>query len=232
MSHDTSSIGSSDARERMVRLQIAGRGIRDAAVLQAMRTVPRDAFVDPGMQARAYDDSPLPIGENQTISQPYIVALMLEAARIGRIDRVLEVGAGSGYAAAVMSRIATRVHAIERHASLAAQARQRFDQLGYDNIVLRVGDGCQGWTDAAPFDAIVVAAGAPQPPPPLRKQLAIGGRLIIPVGGDRDRGFGQQLRRIIRTGEDSFEQDDLGEVMFVPLIGAQGSGEDGGPFAV
>ncbi|MGQ4583002.1 protein-L-isoaspartate(D-aspartate) O-methyltransferase [Lysobacter sp. F60174L2] len=214
----------SRARERMVASHIAGRGIRDAAVLEAMRTVPREAFVEPGMEEFAYEDSPLPIGEKQTISQPYIVALMVEAAGIGRDDRVLEVGAGSGYAAAVMSRIAARVHTIERHASLAEQAQARFDKLGYDNIELRVGDGTRGWAEAAPFDAIVVAAGAPEPPPALREQLAIGGRLVIPVGGGI---FGQRLRRITRTGEDGFEQDDLGGVTFVPLIGEQGWAEDG-----
>lgn len=212
------------ARARMVDVHIAGRGIRDAAVLEAMRTVPREAFVEPGMEEFAYEDSPLPIGEKQTISQPYIVALMIEAAGIGPGDRVLEVGAGSGYAAAVMSRVAGRVHTIERHASLAEQAQQRFDKLGYANIELRVGDGSRGWAEAAPFDAIVVAAGAPEPPPALRGQLAIGGRLVIPVGGGV---FGQRLRRITRTGEDSFEQDDLGGVTFVPLIGEQGWAEDG-----
>ncbi|MGH8085671.1 MAG: protein-L-isoaspartate(D-aspartate) O-methyltransferase [Lysobacter sp.] len=214
----------SRARDRMVDSHIAGRGIRDAAVLAAMRTVPREAFVEPGMEEFAYEDSPLPIGEKQTISQPYIVALMIEAAEIERDDRVLEVGAGSGYAAAVMSRIAAQVNTIERHASLAEQAQQRFDQLGYDNIELRIGDGTRGWTEAAPFDAIVVAAGAPEPPPALREQLAIGGRLVIPVGGGL---FGQRLRRITRTGEDRFEQDDLGGVTFVPLIGEQGWAEDG-----
>ncbi|MDV3254078.1 MAG: protein-L-isoaspartate(D-aspartate) O-methyltransferase [Lysobacter sp.] len=214
----------SRARDRMVDVHLAGRDIRDRNVLDAMREVPREVFVDAGMREFAYEDSPLPIGEGQTISQPYIVALMIQAAGIAPGERVLEVGSGSGYAAAVMSRIAGRVHTIERHAPLAAQARERFEALRYDNIELRVGDGSRGWPEAAPFDAILVAAGAPDTPPALREQLAIGGRLVIPVGED---GQHQRLRRITRTGPETYEQDDLGGVMFVPLIGEQGWAEDG-----
>ena len=214
----------SRARDRMVDVHLAGRDIRDRNVLDAMREVPREVFVDAGMREFAYEDSPLPIGEGQTISQPYIVALMIQAAGIAPGERVLEVGAGSGYAAAVMSRIAGRVHTIERHAPLAGQARERFEALRYDNIELRVGDGSRGWPEAAPFDAILVAAGAPDTPPALREQLAIGGRLVIPVGED---GQHQRLRRITRTGPETYEQDDLGGVMFVPLIGEQGWAEDG-----
>jgi protein-L-isoaspartate(D-aspartate) O-methyltransferase len=214
----------SRARDRMVDVHLAGRDIRDRNVLDAMREVPREVFVDAGMREFAYEDSPLPIGEGQTISQPYIVALMIHAAGIAAGERVLEVGSGSGYAAAVMSRIAGRVHTIERHAPLAAQARERFEALRYDNIELRVGDGSRGWPEAAPFDAILVAAGAPDTPPALREQLAIGGRLVIPVGED---GQHQRLRRITRTGPETYEQDDLGGVMFVPLIGEQGWAEDG-----
>lgn len=206
-------------RDRMVERQIAQRGVRDARVLGAMRSVPREAFVDPGDEARAHDDGPLPIGAGQTISQPYIVALMIEAARLTPDSRVLEVGAGSGYAAAVMSRIAARVLAIERHATLAAQAALRLRRLGYANVELRVGDGTLGWPEAAPFDAIVVSAGAPRVPEALRSQLAIGGRLVLPVGGQARR---QQLVRVTRAGEDDFTQDDLGAVAFVPLIGEQG----------
>ena len=212
------------ARNRMVDVHIARRGIRDRAVLEAMREVPREAFVGPNMQELAYEDSPLPIGEHQTISQPFIVALMIEAAELKPGDRVLEVGAGSGYAAAVMGRIAGRVVAIERHASLVAEAQQRFDALGYGNIELHVGDGSRGWPDDAPFDAILVAAGAPGPPPALREQLALGGRLVVPVG---DGAFGQRLRKITRSGDDDYVQEDLGGVSFVPLIGAQGWAEDG-----
>lgn len=214
----------SSALDRMVDIHLAGRGIRDRHVLEAMRTVPREAFIEGAMREFAYEDSPLPIGEGQTISQPYIVALMIEAAGIRPGDRVLEVGAGSGYAAAVMSRIAGRVHTIERHAPLARQAGRRFEALGYNNIELHVGDGSLGWPEAAPFDAILVAAGAPETPQALRDQLAIGGRLVIPVGDDET---GQRLRRITRSGEDSYDQDDLGGVRFVPLVGRQGWAEDG-----
>jgi protein-L-isoaspartate(D-aspartate) O-methyltransferase len=212
------------ARDRMVDVHLAGRGIRDRRVLDAMREVPREEFIDGGMREFAYEDSPLPIGEGQTISQPYIVALMIEAAELGPGDRVLEVGAGSGYAAAVIGRIAKTVHAIERHAPLAAQARERFERLGYDNIDLRVGDGSRGWPEAAPFDAILVAAGAPETPQALREQLAVGGRLVIPVGDDES---GQRLRRITRTGREEYTQDDLGGVRFVPLVGEHGWAEDG-----
>ncbi|MDR0184301.1 protein-L-isoaspartate(D-aspartate) O-methyltransferase [Lysobacter arvi] len=212
------------ARMRMVRHHLAARGLHDARVLAAMAQVPRERFVAPGMAEFAYEDSPLPIGEGQTISQPYIVALMLEAARIRPADLVLEVGTGSGYAAALMSRLARHVHTVERHASLAEEARARFVQLEYDNIDVHIGDGSRGWPDAAPFDAILVAAGAPAPPEALRSQLAIGGRLVIPVG---DEGHVQELLKIRRTGEDTFEQESLGAVTFVPLIGEQGWAEDG-----
>ncbi|WP_206862504.1 protein-L-isoaspartate(D-aspartate) O-methyltransferase [Lysobacter changpingensis] len=212
------------ARMRMVRSHLAGRGVSDARVLAAMAQVPRERFVDPGMEEFAYEDSPLPIGEGQTISQPYIVALMLEAAEISPNDRVLEVGTGSGYAAALMSRLARHVHTIERHASLADEARARFARLDYDNIDVHTADGTRGWPEGAPFDAILVAAGAPAPPQALREQLAIGGRLVIPVG---DEGLVQELLKIRRTGEDTFEQESLGAVMFVPLVGEQGWAEDG-----
>lgn len=200
----------------MVELQIAGRGIRDPRVLDALRTVPRETFVPLRLQKFAYEDGPLPIGEGQTISQPYIVALMIEAAEVKPGERVLEVGAGSGYAAAVMSRIAQTVYAIERLASLAAEASQRFASLGYDNIVLRVGDGSRGWPDAAPFDAILVPASSREIPRALKQQLAIGGRLIMPVSAHRWR---QCLLKVTRAAEDTYEEEDLGAVAFVPLIG-------------
>jgi protein-L-isoaspartate(D-aspartate) O-methyltransferase len=212
----------SQLRARMVDTQVAWRGVRDAAVLQAMRVVPREAFVDGGFKEFAYEDSPLPIGEGQTISQPYLVALMIEAAELGPLDRALEVGAGSGYAAAVMSRIAARVYTVERHAMLADGARRRFEALGYDNIELRAGDGTLGWPEAAPFDAILVAAGAPDVPEALKAQLRIGGRLIVPVGLECD----QMLLKIIRASESLFEREELGGVRFVPLIGEQGWAED------
>src|SRR2546423_10838543 len=162
-------------RERMVQRQVARRGVRDVRVLEAMREVPREAFVAEGMREFAYEDSPLPIEAGQTISQPYIVAAMIEAAEIQPGDRVLEIGAGSGYAAAVMSRIAERVYTIERHATLSRTAAARLKRLGYDNVEIRTGDGTRGWPEAAPFDAILVAAGGPAIPQTLKDQLDLGG---------------------------------------------------------
>ena len=210
-----------EARHRMVDQQIVRRGISDERVLKAMRSVPREHFVQGGDEASAYDDAPLPIASGQTISQPFIVAQMLAAAQLRAQDRVLDVGTGSGYGAAVASRLAARVFSIERHSGLAELARERLARLGYDNVEIRVGDGSVGWPEAAPFDAILVAAGSPTVPQALKNQLAIGGRLVIPVGG-ADR---QQLLCITRVSETSFEEDDLGEVMFVPLVGMQGWGE-------
>jgi len=203
------------ARERMVETQIARRGIHDPRVLEAMRTVPREVFVDPRYAASAYEDAPLPIGEGQTISQPYIVALMIEAAAVEAGDKLLEVGAGSGYAAAVMSRIAGRVFAIERHSVLAEAASGRFEALGYGNITLRTGDGAGGWPEAAPFAAILVAACASGVPEALKAQLAPGGRLIIPVDAV---GGGQTLLKLTRNGATDYAVEDLGPVRFVPLI--------------
>ncbi|RWN69215.1 MAG: protein-L-isoaspartate(D-aspartate) O-methyltransferase [Mesorhizobium sp.] len=213
-----------DARNRMVEVHLSRRGIHDREVLEAMREVPREAFVAPGFEEFAYEDGPLPIAEGQTISQPYIVALMIEMAEIGPGDHVLEVGTGSGYAAAVMSRIVERVYTIERHAGLAETARQRFEELGYDNIEVRTGDGTKGWPDAAPFDAILVAAGGPGAPLALQEQLDVGGRLIIPVG---DEPHDQRLLKVTRTGAATYSEEDFGGVRFVPLIGEQGWPENG-----
>jgi protein-L-isoaspartate(D-aspartate) O-methyltransferase len=212
------------ARDRMVDVQIAGRGIRDSRVLAAMRRVPREEFVEPGLREFAYEDNPLPIAESQTISQPYIVALMLEAAEIGEDDRVLEVGAGSGYAAAVAAQIAREVCAIERHSSLVTQARERLRKLGYRNIELKHGDGTQGWPDGGAFDAILVAAGGAEVPPALKAQLKIGGRLVIPIG-EPDKA--QELVKLTRHSANDFEEEHLGEVRFVPLVGGTGWVEDG-----
>jgi protein-L-isoaspartate(D-aspartate) O-methyltransferase len=206
-------------RDRMVDRQVAARGIDNESVLGAMRRVPREAFVASGLEEFAYEDSPLPIGEKQTISQPYIVAMMIDAADVSPGDRVLEVGLGSGYASAVLAQIAAEVFAIERHASLAEGARKRFNLLGYENIQVRVGDGTLGWPQEAPFDAILVAAGGPRVPPLLKEQLAVGGRLVIPVGDVETR---QTLRKIVRTARGRFEEGDLGPVMFVPLVGVAG----------
>jgi protein-L-isoaspartate(D-aspartate) O-methyltransferase len=216
---------STQARNRMVEAQIARRGVRDTRVLEAMRTVPREAFIAAGFEEFAYEDSALPIAEGQTISQPYIVGAMSEAAELEDRDKVLEVGAGSGYAAAVLSRIVAQVFAIERHAALTDAARERLRALGYDNAVLKTGDGSAGWPEQAPFDAIIVSAGGPRIPGALKSQLAIGGRLVIPVGSLDE----QRLVRLTRTGANSFEQDDLGAVRFVKLIGTGGWEEPSHP---
>lgn len=206
------------ARMRMVERDIANRGVIQVDVLRSMRTVPRERFLPDELAASAYDDHPLPIGAGQTISQPYIVALMAETAEIGPEDRVLEVGAGSGYGAAVLSRIARAVWTIERHESLARGARRVLHELGYDNVQVIWGDGTLGYPEAAPFDAIVVTAGGPRVPEALREQLADGGRLVIPVGSE---AHGHQLMRVRRIG-DTFSEETLGAVRFVPLVGAQG----------
>jgi protein-L-isoaspartate(D-aspartate) O-methyltransferase len=204
-----------DPRARMVRDQIAARGVTDPRVLAAMAAVPREAFVE---APDPFRDSPLPIGEGQTISQPYIVALMAEAARLGPGDRALEVGAGSGYAAAVLARLCARVVAVERNARLAARARDRLAALGVGTVEVEAGDGTLGWPAAAPFDAIVVSAAGPRVPDSVRTQLAPGGRLVIPVG---PRGGPPRLLRVTRTAE-GFAEEALGLVRFVPLIGAEG----------
>ena len=206
-------------RERMVARQVARRGVTDARVLEAMRQVPREVFVHQGMEEFAYEDSPLPIAEGQTISQPYIVALMIETAQIKPSDRVLDVGTGSGYAAAVLSRLAAKVYSIERHRGLADSARRALSTLKYDNVEVRHGDGTLGWADAAPFDAILVAAGGPEIPEALRSQLKIGGRLIIPIG---ELGGIQELVKVVRDSGDRYHEEDLGRVTFVPLVGASG----------
>ena len=204
-------------RRAMVERQLAARGIADGRVLAAMERVPREAFVPPELAEYAYDDSPLPIGEGQTISQPYIVALMAEAAHIGPGARVLEVGTGSGYAAAVLAQLAASVVSIERHAALAEKARAALMELGYGNVEVIEGDGSRGVPERAPYDAILVAAGAPAPPDSLKRQLAEGGRLVIPVSADAH----QTLCVITRRG-DSYEEEDLGAVRFVPLLGEEG----------
>ena len=210
-------------RERMVERQIAARGVHDHYTLDAMRRIPREEFVAGTLREFAYEDSPLPIEGGQTISQPYIVALMIAEAQIRPGDRVLEIGAGSGYAAAVMAAIAREVYAIERVPELAESAQARWAKLGYDNIELRVGDGTRGWPEAAPFDAILAAAGGPEVPDVLLRQLAPGGRLVMPIGASRDQ---QQLTLVTRTGNGRFVQKELGDVRFVPLIGEHGWRDD------
>ena len=206
----------------MVETQIARRGVRDPRVLDAMRSVPRERFVAESSAGLAYEDRPLSIAEGQTISQPFIVALMIEAARIEPDARVLEVGAGSGYAAAVMSRLAAQIYAVERYPALVEEARRTLGALGYANVEIRAGDGTLGWPEVAPFDAIIVSAGGPQVPGPLKRQLAIGGMLVMPVGSER---HSQRLKRLTRTGEDRFAEEDFCGVAFVPLVGEQGWNE-------
>ena len=209
----------SEARRQMVAHQIQERGVRSRAVARAMREVPREEFMGEELREFAYADSPLPIGEGQTISQPYIVAYMTEALELEGGERVLEVGTGSGYAAAVLSRIADEVYTIERHTNLARNAEKILRQLGYDNVHVIAGDGTKGWPEAAPYDAIIVAAGGIEVPPALRSQLALGGRLVIPVGPTPRE---QRLVRLTRVEENRFEEEDLLPVRFVPLIGEQG----------
>ena len=207
-------------RRYMVERHIAARGIDDPRLLDAFAAIPREMFVAPELGLRAYDDGPLPIGLGQTISQPYIVALMIAAADVGSEDRVLEVGTGSGYAAAILGRVAREVVSIERHAVLADEARRRIADLGLDRVAIVEGDGNNGWPARAPYDAILVAAAAPRVPRALLDQLRYpGGRLVIPLGGE---GWSQQLVKIVRTAEDDFATTDLCGVRFVPLIGDGG----------
>jgi protein-L-isoaspartate(D-aspartate) O-methyltransferase len=201
----------------MVERQLAQRGITDQRVLEAMRQVPRHRFVPPDMWDMAYRDTPLPIGNGQTISQPYIVAYMTQMLHLSPEDRVLEVGTGSGYQVAILSRLAKEVFTIERVASLARHAEQILQDLGYHNIQLRIGDGGYGWPEAAPYDAIIVTAAAPEVPLPLIVQLADGGHLIAPVG---PAGY-QDLVRLCRRGEHT-QRENLVPVAFVPLVGEHG----------
>lgn len=201
-------------RRRMAD-RIARRGIRDLRVLDALKAVPREVFVEPGDQAAAYEDRPLPIAENQTISQPFIVALMMEAAELAPESRVLEIGAGSGYAAALIGHIAREVHSVERFESLAQQASARIAGLGMEHVSIHTGDGTKGWPEAAPYDAIIVAAAAIAVPQALFDQLATGGRLIIPVGPEHGT---QLLMKYVRQPDGSVTERDLGEVRFVPLV--------------
>ncbi len=204
-------------RERMVAEQLVRRGISDPHVLRAMGKVPRNLFVDEALSGRAYGDYPLPIGEGQTISQPYMVALMTEALELVGHERVLEIGTGSGYQTAVLAELCGKVFSIERLKGLADRAVKRLDGLGYYNVLVRVGDGTLGWREEAPFDAILVAAGAPAVPEALIEQLKIKGRLVLPVGD----GYTQTLRKGVR-GDEGMSWSELGGCVFVKLIGRDG----------
>lgn len=205
------------ARRRMVQEQLVARGIKDTRVLDAMRKVPRHLFVEEGLWHQAYGDFPLPIGEGQTISQPYIVALMTEALHLRGGEKVLEIGTGSGYQAAVLAELTKQVLSIERIGSVAAKARKVLDELGYANVLIRVSDGTHGWKEEAPFDGIMVTAGAPEIPPTIVEQLGARGRLVIPVGDE----YSQTLFTVVKKGK-GYKKNDLGGVRFVKLIGDHG----------
>jgi len=207
-------------RDEMVRTQMEARGITDPKVLAAFRRVPRHLFVSEALRDQAYGDFPLPIGEQQTISQPYIVAEMTQALALGAEDRVLEIGTGSGYQAAILAEIVFRVYTIERIRPLFSKSRKLFDRLRYHNILMKYSDGSLGWADESPFDAIIVTAGAPEIPETLVNQLGIGGRLVIPVGNR----YSQELMKIYRD-EEGIHTKNLGGCRFVKLVGEHGWGE-------
>jgi protein-L-isoaspartate(D-aspartate) O-methyltransferase len=209
----------------MVEEQLAGRGIKSENVLEAMRRVPRHLFVEEGLLGQAYSDWPLPIGEGQTISQPFMVAYMTEALRLRGREKVLEIGTGSGYQAAVLSLLSEKVFSIERIPALAARARKLLDELNYSNVAVKVGDGTLGWPEEAPFDGIIVTAAAPETPPPYIQQLAEGGRLVIPVGGK----YLQELIRVTKI-KGRFIKESLGGCRFVKLVGKYGWREDNSAF--
>ncbi len=206
------------ARRRMVDEQVVARGIVDQRVIDAMLKVPRHKFVEQALEGKAYQDAPLPIGEKQTISQPYMVAVMSEALALAGSETVLEIGTGSGYQAAVLALLADRVFSLERIPFLARRARIVLDECGFGKVNIRLADGTQGWQEMAPFDAILVTAGAPEVPQYYLDQLTVGGRLVIPVG-DRES---QLLLRVTRTGENEYQEEQLLGCRFVPLIGNHG----------
>jgi protein-L-isoaspartate(D-aspartate) O-methyltransferase len=208
------------AAERLVKI-LASKGITDDRVLDAFRSVPRHLFVDGAMYAQAYDDNALPIGSGQTISQPYVVALMTQLLHLGKDDKILEVGTGSGFQAAILAQFSRRVYTIERQRDLADIARKRLREMGYENIAFKQGDGSAGWVQHAPFDRIIVTAGAPVVPEVLIEQLATDGRMIVPVGGR----FNQELIVYEKTGQE-IKNHTEGGVIFVPLIGQHGWREE------
>jgi protein-L-isoaspartate(D-aspartate) O-methyltransferase len=205
-------------RQQMVRQQLVDRGIRDARVIEAFRRVPRHLFLDEALWPQAYDDHPIPIGEKQTISQPYIVALMTEALQLTGKERVLEIGTGSGYQAAILAELAEEVYSIERIPSLARRARKVLDNLKYSNIIIRIGDGTNGLKEYSPYHGIITTAAAPDAPDPLLQQLDVGGRLIIPIGDE----YTQDLKMYVKEAEDTYREESLGGCRFVKLIGEHG----------
>ena len=205
------------ARNRMVESQLVSRGIKDARVLETMRKVPRHRFVEEALVSQAYNDHPLPIGEKQTISQPYMVALMTEALELQGDDKVLEIGTGCGYQTAILAELAEKIYSIERIRPLSIKARRILDELSYFNVVLTVGDGTVGVKKESPFNGIIVTAGSPEIPQPLVDQLAMGGRLVVPVGDK----YTQSLMRVVRTKE-GIIKTDLGGCRFVNLLGRHG----------
>ena len=211
-----------NSRKRMVESQIAARGISDRRLIEAMLKVPRHIFVEEAMAAQAYSDSPLPIGEKQTISQPYMVALMTEMLQLKGTDRVLEIGTGSGYQTAILAQLADRIYTVERIRPLALKARKALDSLGLLNINMKIEDGSCGWPSEAPFDAIIVTAGAPDLPDHLVDQLNIGGRLVIPVGSQRD----QVLVRVLKDTDGTVIREESANCRFVKLIGKFGWSDD------
>jgi protein-L-isoaspartate(D-aspartate) O-methyltransferase len=206
-------------RVEMVERNIAARGVRDERVLAAMRKVPRELFLPKNLREFACEDSPLPIGGHQTISQPYIVAFMAEALMLKGDEKVLEIGTGSGYAASVLSELAAEVYTVERLGQLAEQAAVTLAELGYEKVHVRHGDGTRGWPEHAPYDAVVVAASGPEVPASLKEQLKVGGRLVMPVGRDQ---YAQELLRLTRVSSDEYTSEDIADVRFVPLIGEEG----------
>lgn len=209
-------------RQKMVSDQLASRGINNSKVLGAFKTVPRELFVPESLQECAYQDSPLPIGSGQTISQPYIVALMTELLEAEAEDKVLEVGTGSGYQAAILLNIGAKVYGVERYLNLAEQAKEKINSLGY-SIKMKIGDGSLGWPDFAPYDKIIVTAAAPKLPGSLLEQLKVGGKLVIPVGPR----FGQELMKVEKVKKDKFSSKVICGCVFVPLVGKQGWDELG-----
>ncbi len=205
-------------RQQMVAEQIISRGIKDTRVINAMRKVPRHLFLDEALRAQAYEDNPSPIGEKQTISQPYIVALMTELLGLKGKEKVLEIGTGSGYQTAILAEIAEEVYSIERIPSLAKRARKLLDELKYTNIIIRIGDGTLGWKEQGPYDGIIITAASPYPPATLLEQLKVGGRLVIPIGEE----FSQDLILYTKEGDGTYSSENHGGCRFVKLIGDEG----------